>query len=120
VLTYTFGGDVQSGVAQAALNTTGLGASGKLAAPFSAPATLAAYATDLVSSQSQASATTTSGLDTEQALQTSLNAKISDVSGVNMDTEMSQMIALQNAYSVNARIIGVVQSMFNQLLQAVQ
>jgi flagellar hook-associated protein 1 len=120
VLTYTFGGDVQSGVAQPALNTTGLGASGKLAAPFSAPATLAAYATDLVSSQSQASATTTSGLDTEQALQTSLNAKISDVSGVNMDTEMSQMIALQNAYSVNARIIGVVQSMFNQLLQAVQ
>jgi flagellar hook-associated protein 1 FlgK len=120
VLSYTFGSDVQSGVTQSALATTGLGATGTLAAPFAAPSTLSAYANDLVSSQSQASAATTADLTSEQALQTSLNAKISSISGVNMDSEMSQMIALQTAYGANARIIAAVQSMFNQLLQAVQ
>ena len=45
---------------------------------------------------------------------------MSAVSGVNMDTEMSQMLSLQNAYSANARVIAAVQSMFTQLLQAIQ
>jgi flagellar hook-associated protein 1 FlgK len=39
---------------------------------------------------------------------------------VNMDTELSQMLSLQNAYSANARVMTAVQSMFTQLLQAVQ
>ncbi len=120
MLNYTFGTQVQAGVSQPALNTSGLGATGTLSAPFSSPQSLSDYATDLVSSQAQTSATTTSNLTTEQAMQTSLNAKISSVSGVNMDTEMSQMIGLQNAYGANARVIAAVQSMFQQLLQAVQ
>ena len=41
-------------------------------------------------------------------------------SGVNMDSQMALMITLQNAYGANARIIGLVQSMFAQLLQVVQ
>ena len=59
-------------------------------------------------------------LTAEQGLQTSLNAKVSAVSGVNMDTDMSQMLSLQNAYSVNAKVIAGIQSMFAQLLQVVQ
>jgi flagellar hook-associated protein 1 FlgK len=103
------------------MNTTGLGASGTLSASFGAAGdTLSAFATSLVSSQSQQSALTTSQLTTEQALQTSLNAKVTSVSGVNMDTELSQMLTLQNAYGANARVISAVQSMFTSLLQAVQ
>ncbi|MDR3530311.1 MAG: flagellar hook-associated protein FlgK [Rhodopila sp.] len=121
IVTYTFGSQVQSGVAQPALNTNGLGASGNLTAPFGASgAALSDFVTNLVASQAQQSAATTSNLTTEQALQTSLNAKVSAVSGVNMDTEMSLMLSLQNAYSANARVIAAVQSMFAQLLQAVQ
>ena len=37
-----------------------------------------------------------------------------------MDNEMSLMIQLQNAYGVNARIIGAVQAMMTQLINAVQ
>ena len=59
-------------------------------------------------------------MTTEQALQTSLNAKATAVSGVNMDTEVSQMLSLQNAYGANARVIAGVQAMFTQLLQDVQ
>jgi flagellar hook-associated protein 1 FlgK len=121
IVNYTFGTQVQNGVAQPAMNTSGLGASGNLTAPFSAAGdALSDFATSFVSSQAQLSATTTSDLTTEQALQTSLNAKISAISGVNMDTEMSQMLGLQNAYGTNARIIAAAQAMFTQLLQEVQ
>jgi flagellar hook-associated protein 1 len=120
ILNYTFGTQAQAGVTQPSLNTNGLGASGNLTAPFSAGSALSDYATNLVSSQAEQSANTTSNLTTEQALQTSLNAKVSAVSGVNMDTEMSLMLNLQNAYGANARIISSVQAMFTDIMQAVQ
>ena len=74
----------------------------------------------MVAAQSQDSATTTSQLSTEQAVQTTLSTKLSSESGVNMDTEMSNMIQLQNAYGANARVIAAVQSMWTQLLSSVQ
>jgi flagellar hook-associated protein 1 len=122
VLNYTFGTQTQSGgnSLQPAFNTTGLGASGTLSSPFSSAASLSDYASDMVSSQAQQSATTTGNLTTEKALQTSLTSKVTATSGVSMDTEMSMMITLQNAYGVNAKIISAIQSMFGQLLQAVQ
>ncbi len=120
ILNYTFGTQAQAGVAQPSLNTNGLGASGRLTTPFSAGGTLSDYATNLVSSQAEQSAATTSNLTTEQALQTSLNSKVSAVSGVNMDTEMSLMLSLQNAYGANARVISAVQAMFTDIMQAVQ
>ncbi len=121
VVNYTFGTQAQPGVSQPTLNTNGLGASGNLTVSFNAAgAALSDFATGLISSQAQRSANTTGKLTTEQALQTSLSAKVSAVSGVNMDTEVSQMLALQNAYGANARVISAAQSMFTQLLQAVQ
>jgi flagellar hook-associated protein 1 FlgK len=121
VVNYTFGTQASTGVAQASMNTSGLGASGNLTAPFNAAGdALSDFATSLVSSQAQQSATTTSNLTSEQALQSSLSAKVATVSGVNMDTELSQMLTLQNAYGANARVMTAVQSMFTQLLQAVQ
>jgi flagellar hook-associated protein 1 FlgK len=121
IVSYTFGTQTQGGVPQPALNTSGLGPAGTLSAPFDASSdTLGDFAASLISTQSQQSATTTSNLTTEQALQTSLNTKAAAVSGVNMDTEMAQMLSLQNAYGANARVIAGVQAMFTQLLQAVQ
>lgn len=121
VLNYALGSQVQTGVAQPAFNTTGLGPDGTLSAPTLAGATtLSGYATDMVALQSQQSATTTSQLTTEQAVQTGIAAQVNTVSGVNMDTEMSQMITLQNAYGANAKVITAMQTMFSQLLQAMQ
>ncbi len=57
---------------------------------YAAPATLADGATALVSAQAAVSASATSHLSSEQALQTTLNANQAAVSGVSMDTEMSQ------------------------------
>lgn len=121
VVNFTFGTQSQSGIAQPAMNANGLGPSGNLTLSFNpAGNSLSGFATNLVSSRAQLSASTTNNLAAEQALQTSLNAKVTSVSGVNMDTEMSQMLTLQNAYSANARVISAAQSMFSQLLQSVQ
>jgi flagellar hook-associated protein FlgK len=37
-----------------------------------------------------------------------------------MDTEMSLMLSLQNAYGANAKVIAAAQSMFTALEQAIQ
>ncbi|MDQ2762933.1 MAG: hypothetical protein M3Y22_05435 [Pseudomonadota bacterium] len=74
------------------------------------------FAATLVGAQSADSAAATSQLSTEQAVQTTLQTKLSSETGVNIDTEMSDMIALQNAYGANAKIISAVQTMYTQLL----
>ncbi|HET6197160.1 MAG TPA: flagellar basal body rod C-terminal domain-containing protein [Acetobacteraceae bacterium] len=119
VLTYTFGPQQASGVAQPASNTSGLGPTGSLNAPYTAPPTLAGIAATLLAAQAQGSATVSTQADTEQAVQTTLAGKLSSESGVNIDAEMSQMIVLQNAYGANARVISTIQTMWTQLLQAV-
>jgi flagellar hook-associated protein 1 len=48
-----------------------------------------------------------------------LQQSYNTATGVNMDAQMSNLISLQNAYSANAHIMAVVQSMFTSLLQAV-
>jgi flagellar hook-associated protein 1 FlgK len=120
VLAYTFGATAQGGVPQPAANTIGLGATGTLDAPYSAPATLGDEASALVASQAQDSANTTGQLSTEQAVQTTLNGTLATSSGVNMDTEMSLMIQLQNSYGASAKVIAAVQSMWTQLINTVQ
>lgn len=119
VLNYTFGADAQSGVTQPASNTTGLGPTGTLNAPYSPPATLSGIASALVAAQAQDSSTTSGQVSTEQSVQTSLQSTLSAGSGVSMDTEMSLMITLQNAYGANAKVITAAQAMFAQLLQSV-
>ena len=121
VIDYTFGTQSQSGVSQPSMNTSGLGPAGNLSTPFSAATgALGDFATSLTSSQARQSADTTTNLATQQALQTSLTSKASATSGVNMDTEMSQMLSLQNAYSANAKVIATIQAMYTELMQDVQ
>ena len=47
-----------------------------------------------------------------------LQAKFNSTASVNLDSEMSNLIQLQNAYAANAHVMSVVQSMMNTLLQA--
>jgi flagellar hook-associated protein 1 FlgK len=119
ILNYALGADAQAGVPQPAANTTGLGATGTLNAPFAAPATLGDFAAALTGAQAADSASVTTQLGTEQAVQTTLSGQLSSQSGVNIDQQMSLMIQLQNAYGANAKVMSTVQDMFAQLLAAV-
>jgi flagellar hook-associated protein 1 FlgK len=103
-----------------AANVAGLGPAGNLNALYAVPATLQQLAASILASQAQDSAATTSQLATQQAVQTTLAGKLATQSGVNMDTEMSTMIQLQNAYGANAKVIAAVQAMWTQLLNSVQ
>lgn len=119
VLDFAMGAQAQAGVTQPASATMGLGPDGTLNAPYATPTSLSDNATSLVSAQAAASAAAASQLSTEQAVQTTLIKSMTAISGVDMDTEMSHMIQLQNAYGANAKIISAVQAMFAQLLQVV-
>jgi flagellar hook-associated protein 1 FlgK len=119
VLHYALGSNAQAGVPQPPPNLSGLGPDGALKLPFGMPQGLSDFASALVGSQAQDSAATTDRLQTEAAVQTSLTGKLTAETGVNMDHEMASVVALQNAYGVNARVIAVAQAMWAQLLSAV-
>ena len=120
VLTYAFGADSAPGTAQPAPALSGLGVSGTIQARFGAPSTLAGFAAAMGSAQAQDSAAASTTAETEHATATAMQNQLSAASGVSMDTELSHMIALQNAYSANARIIATAQSMWTDLIGAVQ
>ena len=120
VLDFTFSDQVQPGVSQPAPNTTDLGPGGNLSAPFGGDPSLSDYASAIVSGLAEQSANVTANLTTANGMQTSLSSQLTSQTGVNMDTEMSKMLTLQNAYGANARVMNAVQTMFTQILDAVQ
>ncbi len=119
LLLYGFGAQAQSGTAQPAINTTGLGPNGTTSLPYVPGTTLAGFAASLVGAQAQAAGRASDALSTSTALQATLQSKLQSETGVSIDTELSNMVALQNAYGANAKVITASQSMFTALLNAV-
>ena len=69
---------------------------------------------------SQQSNTATSATQLKQGQDVVVNAlqqKFNASSGVSIDTEMSNLIGLQNSYAANARAMSVVQTMMSSLMQ---
>jgi flagellar hook-associated protein 1 FlgK len=92
--------------------TTGIGSA---SAPYSG--TLADYMSQIVSQQSQAANAATNLQQGQDTVVSALQQRFNDESGVNIDTEMSNLIALQNAYGANARVMTTVQQLMAMLLQ---
>lgn len=94
-------------------SATGLGTA---ATPFKG--TLSSYMEQFLSLQSNASTTATQLQQGQDVVVNTLKQKMQSTSGVNIDNEMANLIALQNSYAANAHVMSVVQSMMNSLLQA--
>jgi flagellar hook-associated protein 1 len=90
---------------------------GSTSAPYSG--TLTNYMSALVSQQSQAANAATNLQQGQDTVLSALQQRFNDQSGVNIDTEMSNLIALQNAYGANARVMMTIQQMMSTLLQSV-
>ena len=118
-LQYALGTDRAPGTSQPPPATTGLGLTGTLTARFSPPASLAAFATAIGAAQAQDTNAAQTAATTAAATASTLQSKLAATDGVSMDTELSHMVALQNAYSANARIVSAAQSMWTSLLAAV-
>ncbi|WCL53241.1 flagellar hook-associated protein FlgK [Gimibacter soli] len=58
-------------------------------------------------------------MEDNMALQTELGVRLSDVTGVNMDEELSNLIVYQNAYNAAARVLSSVQELYDTLLSSV-
>lgn len=99
--------------------STSLGPSGNLSTGYSGTQSLSSLATTLTSAQASVAADASDDLSSATTVQTTLSTKVSNVSGVNVDNEMSNIIALQNAYTANAKVITAVKAMFTALMDAV-
>ncbi len=92
---------------------TGLGSSSQ---PFTG--SVSNYLQQFLSVQSNAATQATQLQQGQSVVVSTLQAKFNSTSSVNLDSEMSNLIQLQNAYAANAHVMSVVQSMMNTLMQA--
>jgi flagellar hook-associated protein 1 FlgK len=92
--------------------STGIGSA---QSPYSG--TLGQYLSQVVTVQAQAANAATNLQQGQDTVVTALQQRFNSESGVNIDTEMSNLIALQNAYAANARVMSTIQNMMQTLLQ---
>ena len=91
---------------------TGLGTA---SSPFKG--TLGGFMQQFLSQQANASASATQLQQGQDVVVSALQQKMNSTSGVNIDTEMSNLISLQNTYAANAHVMSVVQTMMTSLMQ---
>jgi flagellar hook-associated protein 1 FlgK len=92
---------------------TGLGST---TAPFTG--TIGSYLQQFVSQQAAAASSATQLQQGQAVVVSTLQQKFNSTSAVNIDSELSNLIALQNSYAANAHVMSVVQSMMQTLMQA--
>jgi flagellar hook-associated protein 1 FlgK len=88
---------------------------GSTQAPFTG--TLGDYMSTIVNQQSQAATSASNLQQGQDTVLTALQQRFNSQSGVSIDTELSNLIALQNAYGANARVMTTIQQMMTTLLQ---
>ncbi len=88
---------------------------GGVTAPYSS--SVSQFAQDIISAQGAAASAATSLDNTQQVALSTAQSRFSASAGVNIDSEMSNLIALQTAYGANARVLTAARDMLNQLLQ---
>jgi flagellar hook-associated protein 1 FlgK len=71
----------------------------------------------VTSQQSQSAAAATSLQQGQDVVVNALQQRFNSDSGVNINTELSNLITLQQAYASNARVMSTIQSMFTTLMQ---
>jgi flagellar hook-associated protein FlgK len=77
---------------------------------------LQSYTANFLADISSKSAGAKDSSTNAQSLLDGFNARASSISGVNLDDELAQTITFQNAYAATARIISVVDKMYEALL----
>lgn len=101
-----------TGASQQFSSTTGIGSAN---APFSGSITT--YLRQVISVQGQAASAAASLKQGQDVVQSALQARFDDASSVNIDSEMANLLQLQNAYAANARVMSAVKDMLDTLMQ---
>ena len=119
VLGQTFSSDSQYVSGDYEAPTDNLGPTGNISTGYSGTQSLIALATSLTANQSAVIANASNNLTYSTSVQTVIQTKVDGISGVNVDDEMARVVALQNAYAANAKVISAVSTMFEYLMNAV-
>jgi flagellar hook-associated protein 1 FlgK len=90
----------------------GIGSSGS---PFQG--TLPAYISQMISTQSTAANAATNLQSGQDIVVNALQSRFDSTSAVNIDTEMANLLTLQNTYGANARVMSTVKAMLDALMQ---
>ena len=77
--------------------------------------TFGEYSASILSTNASEAATLKSDITVQTSLTESLQVKSDTIRGVNLDEEMSNLIIFQQAYSSSARVITIIQKMFDAL-----
>ncbi|HMH65942.1 MAG TPA: flagellar basal body rod C-terminal domain-containing protein, partial [Rhizomicrobium sp.] len=80
-------------------------------------ASLSDYASTFYQNLSTQSNTVTANQQTQDDRLTEANSRVSSNSGVNLDEELTSLSSYQQAYAAGARILSVVDSLYQTLLQ---
>jgi flagellar hook-associated protein 1 len=88
---------------------------GTTAAPFTG--SLPTYLRQLISQQGEAADSASRLKEGQDVVFNSLQARFNDVSAVNIDVEMANLLNLQNAYAANARVVSTVKEMIDALMR---
>jgi flagellar hook-associated protein 1 FlgK len=88
---------------------------GTTATPFRG--TLLSFSQQFTSAQGQAATAAKQLADGQSVVLETLKQKQNATAGVNIDDEMAHLLALQNAYAANARVMSVIKDMYAALMQ---
>ncbi len=92
---------------------TGIGTTGT---PFTG--TLLNFTRQVIGMQGEAASSAALLADGQKVVLNTLQNKMNATSGVNIDDEMAHLLALQNSYSANARVMSTVKEMYDVLIAA--
>jgi flagellar hook-associated protein 1 len=95
------------------LNTPTFAAAGNI--PAAQTVSLANYAGQILGQNATAAAAASDNVTFQTGLQSQISTQATNVSGVNMDEELSNLQVYQNAYSASARVITTVDAMYTAL-----
>lgn len=93
-------------------------ASGISGSQASYSATIVSFAHDVVAAEGAAAADAKATEERQNVALTTAQGLFSKGAGVNVDEEMSRLVALQTAYAANARVLTVVREMLDTLLRS--
>lgn len=88
---------------------------GTTSSPFNG--TVSSYLGAIISQQGEAASAATGLQQGQDIVVNSLQQRLNDSSGVNVDTEMANLLTLQTAYSANARVMTTVRDLLTALMQ---
>jgi flagellar hook-associated protein 1 FlgK len=80
--------------------------------------TLTNFIQQMVGTQGDAAVAAKQLADGQNVVLNTLQHKMDNVSGVDIDEEMAHLLALQNAYAANARVMATVRDMYDMLMQS--